>query len=109
MTQEEHDFSALLAERDRLLNALQELDFDYTLGKIPGEDYPAQRAVLLQRYADALRKLDAFQTEAPGADAESRLEAAIAARRADAGRIPALFGQWVEARSKAGRCRSRGR
>jgi hypothetical protein len=100
VTQEEHDLSALLAERDRLLNALQELDFDYTLGKIPEEDYPAQRAVLLQRGADVLRKLDAFQSEAPGADAESRLEAAIAARRADAGRTPVSpSGNGREARS----------
>jgi hypothetical protein len=103
VTQEEHELSALLAERDRLLNALQELDFDYTLGKIPEEDYPAQRAVLLQRGADVLRKLDAFQAEAPVVDAESRLEAAIAARRADAGRAPVSpSGNGREARSNAG-------
>ena len=40
---QDHERSSLLAERDRLLNALQELDFDATLGKIPEEDYPAQR------------------------------------------------------------------
>ena len=82
---EDHERSALLAERDRILNALQELDFDYTLGKIPAEDYPAQRAALLQRGAAALRQLDTLQ---PGTgseqDAEQRLEAAVAARRADA-------------------------
>ncbi len=44
---EDHDLSALLAERDRILNALQEMDFDYNLGKIPAEDYPAQRAALV--------------------------------------------------------------
>lgn len=58
-SQVEHDRSALLAERDRLLNALQELDFDYTMGKIPEEDYPAQRTALVQRGADVLRMLDA--------------------------------------------------
>ena len=50
--------STLLAERDRLLSALQELDFDYNLGKIPAEDYPPQRAVLTHAAAEALRRLD---------------------------------------------------
>jgi hypothetical protein len=57
---EDHDRSALLAERDRLLNALHDLDFDNTLGKIPEEDYPVQRAVLLKAGAEVLRKLDAM-------------------------------------------------
>jgi hypothetical protein len=81
---EEHELSALLAERDRLLNALQELDFDHTLGKIPDEDYPGQRAALLQRGADVLRQIDAHSLQAAGGDFEARLEAAISARRADA-------------------------
>ena len=55
-----HELSSLLAEHERLLTALQELDFDQTLGKIPEEDYPIQRAVLLQKGADVLRQLDAL-------------------------------------------------
>ncbi|MEA3351438.1 MAG: hypothetical protein U9Q82_12510, partial [Chloroflexota bacterium] len=35
VTQVEHELSALLAERDRIVNALSELDFDHDLGKIP--------------------------------------------------------------------------
>ena len=58
VTEEEHELSALLAERDRVINSLQELDFDYKLGKIPEEDYPTQRASLLQTGADILRKID---------------------------------------------------
>jgi hypothetical protein len=54
------EFSHLLAERERLLTALQELDFDQTLGKIPAEDYPVQRAALLQKGAEVLRQLDAI-------------------------------------------------
>ncbi len=90
---QDHQISSLLAERDRVLNALQELDFDYALGKIPEEDYPAQRVRLLQYGADILRKLDEQQAVAPGGapmpaplSAEARMEAAVAARRADAGR-----------------------
>ncbi|GIV65158.1 MAG: hypothetical protein KatS3mg046_418 [Bellilinea sp.] len=38
--EKDHLRSALLAEQERVLSALQELEFDYTLGKIPAEDYP---------------------------------------------------------------------
>lgn len=78
----DHQRSALLAERDRLLTMLYELDFDYALGKIPQDDYPAQRAAMLQAGAEVLRRLDALTPEAqPAATAEARLEAEIAARR----------------------------
>jgi hypothetical protein len=64
---------------------LQELDFDFKLGKIPEDDYPPQRASLLQKGADILRKIDSLAPQATSAqDTEARLERAIAARRADA-------------------------
>jgi hypothetical protein len=84
VTEEEHELSALMAERDRVINSLQELDFDFKLGKIPEEDYPTQRASLLQKGADILRKIDSLAPQpASTQDTESRLEKAIAARRAD--------------------------
>jgi hypothetical protein len=84
VTEDEHELSTLLAERDRVVNSLQELDFDFQLGKVPGEDYPTQRANLLQRGADILRKIDSFSPQVVTTqDTESRLEKAIAARRAD--------------------------
>jgi len=91
LTEEEHELSALMAERDRVINSLQELDFDFNLGKIPEEDYPTQRASLLQKGADILRKIDSLALPTSsgraagddGQDAEARLEKAIAARRAD--------------------------
>ena len=85
VTEEEHELSALLAERDRVINSLQELDFDYKLGKIPEEDYPVQRTSLLQKGADILRKIDTLAPEpASSQDVDARIEKAIAARRADA-------------------------
>lgn len=95
ITAEEHELSSLLAERDRVVNSLQELDFDFKLGKIPEGDYPAQREALLQRGADVLRNIDTLtsgtsprgmgETDGQGGeDTESRLEKAVAARRADA-------------------------
>ena len=84
VTEEEHELSALMAERDRVINSLQELDFDFKLGKIPEDDYPAQRASLLQKGADILRKIDSLAPQAGSTqDTEARLERAIAARRAD--------------------------
>lgn len=91
VTEEEHELSALMAERDRVINSLQELDFDFKLGKIPEEDYPAQRTNLLQKGADILRRIDTLAPPSPfgggdggeGQDTEARLEKAIAARRAD--------------------------
>src|SRR5512145_657270 len=61
----EHARSFLLAERERVLTALQELDFDHTLGKVPENDYPIQRAALLQRGADILRQMDTLAIEIP--------------------------------------------
>jgi len=85
----DHVRSSLLAERDRLITALQELEFDQALGKIPDEDYPIQRTNLVSSGAEVLRKLDEFQPEKAGiGSAEDRLEAAVAARRAEIRRAP---------------------
>jgi hypothetical protein len=83
-TQEDHEYSTLMAEYDRAVNTLQELDFDNALGKVPAEDYPLQRAELLAKGADLLRKLDTLRPQEIDRDAESRMEAAVASRRADA-------------------------
>ena len=81
---ESHEVSSLKAERDRVINSLQELDFDFKLGKIPAEDYPDQRATLLQKGSDILRKLDEIApVSASASNAEARIEKAAAAKRAD--------------------------
>jgi hypothetical protein len=84
---EELEHSHLLAERDRYINALRELDFDFEMGKIPEDSYPGQRADLLKKGADALRRIDEYEG-AKVTSAEDRLEAVIAARRADATSTP---------------------
>jgi hypothetical protein len=97
--------STLLAERDRLLSALQELDFDHSLGKIPAEEYPGQRSRLMARAAEVLRQLDEIAPDraerdpdrvrlgspaepamrgAATKDADEKLEAFIARRRSAA-------------------------
>lgn len=81
VTAEEHETSTLLAERERAIAVLQELDFDYKLGKVPEEDYPNQRALLLQRGADILRRLDELAPKKTASDEDARIERAVAARR----------------------------
>lgn len=113
--QETQEVSSLMAERDRVINALQELDFDFSLGKIPEEDYPSQRAELLQKGADILKRLDALNhvASSSGRDAESRLEKAVAARRADASKQPGQLSDdkiesMLAARRKARKTKSAG-
>jgi len=83
----ERQRSALLAERDRILASLQDLDFDHALGKVPDEDYPNQRLVFMEEGAEVLRQLDTLEPQPlSSVSAVDRLEAAVAARRAD-GRV----------------------
>lgn len=78
VSESEQELSALLAERDHTINALKELEFDHELGKVPEEDYPSQRAALLKRGAEALRRLDAYHAGGDvGKRAEDRVENAI--------------------------------
>ena len=88
LRQEDHELSELLAERERVLEALEELDLDNDMGKVPDELYGIQRNALLKRGADVLRILDARLPG--GAEQHDRmmqvetdpLEAMIAGRRA---------------------------
>ncbi len=49
----------LAEERDRVLAALKELEFDHRTGKISDEDYRAQIGPLRRRAAEVLRALEA--------------------------------------------------
>jgi hypothetical protein len=58
----EQKVSGLMSEKDRLFAALQELDADHDLGKLPADVYTSERARLLQTAARVLRAID--ETEA---------------------------------------------
>lgn len=85
----DHERSGLLAERDQLIDALKELEFDHILGKIPEEDYPSQKAYLLEKGVEVLRKLDTLEPADSQVSFEDRLEEAIAARRMQTASISA--------------------
>lgn len=93
--------SALLARKEEILAALRELEVDFRGGKLPEEDYKAQREMLLEEGAEVLRELEALEAEsrpevvgkseaelapepktAPIAEAEDPIEALLQARRA---------------------------
>lgn len=57
--------SSLLAERERLITVLRELDFDHSLGKIPEDDYPDQRADLIRQGAEVMKKLEEIPDRIP--------------------------------------------
>lgn len=77
---DEQTRSALLAEKERLLSALQELDFDYSLGKIPANDYPEQRQVLLAETVQVMKQLDALNQRETSGDEVEQVEQALAGR-----------------------------
>lgn len=79
--------SSLLAERERILEALLELDFDHQLGKVPEEIFASQRADLVNKGAQVLKELDSQQAGADRAplDPKDDLERLIATRKADKG------------------------
>ncbi|MFN3742958.1 MAG: zinc ribbon domain-containing protein [Anaerolineales bacterium] len=76
VTAEEVHHSALLAEYERVLNTLQELDFDHRLGKVPAEEYPLLRAELIKKGTLLLQQLDASQAQLSQQEAEARLDRA---------------------------------
>jgi len=89
VTSTEREVSSLLAERERILEALTELDFDNSMGKVPEENYPTQRARLVQQGAGVLRQLDSYRQVDAGSQPDlselekssDELEAMIAKRR----------------------------
>ena len=61
--QYQHIQSSLMAEKERLLSAVQELEFDHETGKIPDDLFREQRQVLMQEAARVLANLDQTLSE----------------------------------------------
>jgi len=80
---DDDDLSHLLAERDRILNAIKELDFDYALHKIPEAEYPTQRAALIHQGAEILKQLDEMGITQPEAINNSAVSAPTHTKETD--------------------------
>ena len=70
--------SRLQAQRERLLDAIQELDNDHGMGKVPPDEYQQQRRQLAIKGANVLRQLDQLSDAAPETGLEAELEAQVA-------------------------------
>ena len=68
------EVATLQAEREAVLTAVRDLDFDYQTGKFSEEDYLAQRESLMEHGVAILKQIDAIESEA--------IEAAVRSRRA---------------------------
>lgn len=53
--------SSLLAEKERLLSSIQELESDHEIGKIPDDLFPEQRKTLMQETGLVMFKLEQIQ------------------------------------------------
>ena len=92
-----HELSALLAKREQYIEAIQELDFDHALGKIPQEDYPTTRANLIRRAALVMKELSEMQhTGKSPAELDSMLEAEISAKQSEAAQAAASSDDDIE-------------
>lgn len=72
---------SLAAEREAVVTALRELDFDHATGKIAEEDYAVQRAALVAQGVALLKQLDEISNRPPAQALDDELEAAIRAAR----------------------------
>jgi hypothetical protein len=81
---DDQKLSSLIAEQERIISALLELDFDYNLGKIPAEDYPPQRSRLLSQGTKVMKQLDTLRAGGNGmkVDAVGNLQGADSSRNA---------------------------
>jgi hypothetical protein len=81
--------STLLAERDRIITVLQELELDYAMGKVSQEDYQIQRENWVRQGASIMKQLDELGVGVTVAstngsvlkELDAEVEAAIARRR----------------------------
>ena len=85
VTVEDRELSELQAQRDRILNRVQELDMDFTMGKILEGDYKVERQILMLQGADVLKRIDTLVGNAPAQvvvkSADDEIEAAVARLR----------------------------
>ena len=70
---------ALHAEKNRVLRAIRDLDFDYDMDKLTDATYAAQRIYLIRLAVAIVKRIDELEAEIAGQQA--RVEAAVAALR----------------------------
>jgi hypothetical protein len=77
ISQKERRLSTLQAERERVLDAIQELDMDNAMGKLLQEDYDTQREILVSHGVEILKAIDGIQSPEAAKSGEVDLETEI--------------------------------
>ena len=82
------EYDSLLAEKERLLSSIEDLDLEYDLQKISSQEHIRNRDILLSQAAEILVKLDKLEKKVPKnmrvsspVENEDDLEAMIETRR----------------------------
>jgi hypothetical protein len=70
---------ALTQEKQRVLRAIRDLDFDYDLDKLTDDAYDAQRVYLIRLAVAIMQRIDDLEAEI--VEQEARINAAVAAFR----------------------------
>ncbi len=90
-SQKERRLSTLQAERERVLEVIQELDMDHAMGKFVQEDYHAQRELLVSQGAKVIKMIDEIRRPGRASteekDLETEIETAVARLRGVGGGI----------------------
>lgn len=69
----------LVEEREALIDAIRELDFDHRMGKVEEDDYRGTRSRYEHRAVELMRTIE--ETAGPAPEIEARIEEEIAALR----------------------------
>jgi hypothetical protein len=95
VTFEDRQLSELQAQRDRILNRVQELDMDYTMGKILEGDYKTERKGLMHKGAEVLKVIDTLVGTSPSQVVhkvpDDEIEAAVARLRGKSSALTAGY------------------
>jgi zinc-ribbon domain len=79
VSQTEQRYSSLMADRDRVLDSIRELDMDNEMGKLPPDLYASQRTELVRQGVEILQQLDDLQAIEPQLEGDRQLGQALAA------------------------------
>ncbi len=78
-TRQNRALEILYGEKQRLLRAIRDLDFDYDMGKLTDDIYTEQRIYLIRQTIAVMRRIDMLEAEIQAQ--QDRIAAALAAYR----------------------------
>jgi len=93
--------SNLMSEKERIFTTLQELETAHALKKIPDEEFPKQRVVLVHAAAKTLRDIDELEVEIKSILKETSVQKKGASLAANAGIPNEVLEELIAARRRS--------